>query len=176
MLSDMRVAGERARVLVTVKATPQPSEKYGDTSCVAGIRLDEAQPSWIRLYPIAFRWLDGKSQFHKYDIVELEVRRRDEDTRRESYSPTESSWSVVDKLAPWKPRHAIVSQMEPTTTCDLIHAAEVNHAAPSLGLVYPRDVDRLHFEPHDPWTPDQLAKMQARIDREESALIPMNGS
>ncbi|CAM3719201.1 hypothetical protein E4A47_04460 [Micrococcus flavus] len=30
-----------ARVLITVKATPQPSQKYGDTVCVAGIRLRE---------------------------------------------------------------------------------------------------------------------------------------
>lgn len=87
----MRVEGERARVLITVKATPQPSTSYGDTSCVAGVRIDGDEPSWIRLYPIAFRWLDGDAQFKKYDIVELEVRRKDSDTRRESYSPTHSS-------------------------------------------------------------------------------------
>ena len=88
----MRIEAELARVLVTVKATPQPSEKYGDTSCVAGIRIDGGRAEWIRLYPIAFRWLDGEHQFHKYDVIELEVRRQDSDTRRESHTPAQESW------------------------------------------------------------------------------------
>ncbi|MBW9111959.1 hypothetical protein JNB63_19955 [Microbacterium trichothecenolyticum] len=172
----MRVQGEIAQVLVTVKATPQPSTTYGDTSCVAGIRMDGDKPTWIRLYPIAFRWLDGESQFKKYDVIELEVRRRDSDTRRESYSPTQDSWRVVDNLAPWKPRHAVVGQLEPTTTCELMKDASADGSAPSLGLVYPTDIDRLEFEPHPPWTSDQLTKMQDRIDKESTALIPMSGS
>lgn len=172
----MRVQGETARVLVTVKATPQPSTTYGDTSCVAGIRIDGDEPSWVRLYPIAFRWLDGESQFKKYDVIELEVRRRDADTRRESYSPTQDSWRVVQNLPPWRARHALVGRLEPTTTCQLMKAASADGSAPSLGLVYPTDIDRLEFEPHPAWKPEQLAKMQARIDKESSALIPMSGS
>ncbi len=168
----MRVQGERARVLVTVKATPQPSEKYGDTSCVAGIRLDGGHPTWIRLYPIAFRWLDGASQFRKYDIIDLEVRRRDADTRRESYSPTQDSWTVVDHLPPWKARHEIVAAMEPTSTCGLIRAARTDVSATSLGLVYPRSLDGLVFEPHGSWSSEQITKMRSRMEREASALVP----
>lgn len=162
-------------MLITVKATPQPSTNYGDTSCVAGVRIDGDEPSWIRLYPIAFRWLDGDAQFKKYDVIELEVRRKDSDTRRESYSPTQDSWTVIANLPPWKPRHKIIGQLEPTTTCGLMRAADADGSAPSLGLVYPADVDRLEFEHHPKWTPEQLAKMQARIDMESSALIPMSG-
>lgn len=172
----MRVQGERAQVLITVKATPQPSSNYGDTSCVAGIRIDGDEPSWIRLYPIAFRWLDGDSQFKKYDVIELEVRRKDSDARRESYSPTQDSWQVLQNLPPWKLRHAVVGKLDPTTTCELMKAASADGSAPSLGLVYPSDIDRLEFEPHPKWTPEQIAKMQARIDKESSALIPMSGS
>lgn len=163
-------------MLITVKATPQPSTSYGDTSCVAGIRIDGDMPSWIRLYPIAFRWLDGDSQFRKYDVIELEVRRKDSDTRRESYSPTQDSWRVLQNLPPWKDRHAVVGQLDPTTTCELMSAASADGSAPSLGLVYPADIDRLEFERHPSWKPEQLAKMQARIDKESSALIPMSGS
>ena len=172
----MRVRGERARVLVTVKATPQPSEKYGDTSCIAGIRLDGDKPTWIRLYPMAFRWLDGAAQFNKYDVIELEVRRRDADTRRESYSPTEESWTVVEHLPPWKRRHEVLGQMERTSTCELARAAAADTSAQSLGLVYPADVGPLQFEPHPEWTSEQIAKMRARIERESSALIPMSGT
>ena len=44
--------GEVKNVLVTVKAYPNLSRKYGETVCVAGIDLDSKQ--WIRLYPIPF--------------------------------------------------------------------------------------------------------------------------
>lgn len=172
----MRVEGEQAQVLVTVKATPQPSASYGDTSCVAGVRIDGDEPTWIRLYPIAFRWLDGESQFAKYDVIELEVRRRDSDTRRESYSPAQDSWHKINHLRPGKSRHQVIGRLPVTTTCELMGAASADPAATSLGLVYPADVDRLEFEPHPKWTPEQLAKMQSRIDQESAALIPMSGS
>ncbi|MFV4912726.1 hypothetical protein PFZ49_03985 [Microbacterium lacticum] len=172
----MRVEGERAQVLVTVKATPQPSASYGDTSCVAGVRIDGDEPTWIRLYPIAFRWLDGESQFAKYDVIELEVRRRDSDTRKESYSPAQDSWHKINHLRPGKSRHQVIGRLPVTTTCELMSAASADPAAKSLGLVYPTDVDRLEFEPHPKWTPEQLAKMQDRILKESTALIPMSGS
>ena len=167
---------ERAQVLVTVKATPQPSASYGDTSCVAGVRIDGDEPTWIRLYPIAFRWLDGESQFAKYDVIELEVRRRDSDTRKESYSPAQDSWHKINHLRPGKSRHQVIGRLPVTTTCELMSAASADPAAKSLGLVYPTDVDRLEFEPHPKWTPEQLAKMQDRILKESTALIPMSGS
>lgn len=172
----MRVEGERAQVLVTVKATPQPSASYGDTSCVAGVRIDGDEPTWIRLYPIAFRWLDGESQFAKYDVIELEVRRRDSDTRKESYSPAQDSWHKINHLRPGKSRHQVIGRLPVTTTCELMSAASADPSSTSLGLVYPADVDRLEFEPHPKWTPEQLAKMQDRILKESTALIPMSGA
>lgn len=39
-----------ARVLITVKTAPVPSTTLGDTVCVAGIRLTDDGPEWIRLY------------------------------------------------------------------------------------------------------------------------------
>ncbi|MDQ2710039.1 MAG: hypothetical protein M3Z25_21535 [Actinomycetota bacterium] len=44
---------EPMRVLVTVKAYPQPSRSYGETVCVAGVRIDTPTPSWTRLHPVA---------------------------------------------------------------------------------------------------------------------------
>lgn len=168
----MRIDAERARVLITVKATPQPSEKYGDTVCVAGIRLDGRTPHWIRLYPIAFRYLGDDAQFAKYDIIELNVRRRDGDSRSESYTPEEGSWRKVGHFPPWALRHEVMRDVAPTTTCELAREAGLNHRAPSLGLVYPREVLGLKFSPHTPWDAAQIRKMTSRIDREESALIP----
>ncbi|WP_141651225.1 hypothetical protein [Microbacterium sp. 3J1] len=168
----MRIEAERARVLITVKATPQPSEKYGDTVCVAGVRLDGPTPTWIRLYPIAFRYLGDDAQFAKYDIIELDVRRRDGDSRRESFTPALGSWQKVGHLPPWRDRHEVLRDLEPTTTCRLMRAAERDHRAPSLGLVFPKEFRGLEFSPHQPWSDEQVRKMAARIEKESSALIP----
>jgi hypothetical protein len=158
----MRVVAETATVLVTVKATPSPSTSYGDTVCVAGLRLDGGRPSWIRLYPIAFRWLDDAAQFKKYDVIEVEVRRRDKDTRHESYSPTEDSIRVVRHLEPWAPRHEILQHVATTTTCELAAAGSERDDAPSLGLVRVAEKPTVTFEPHDPWNEDQIRKMAQR--------------
>jgi hypothetical protein len=53
------------RVVITVKAAPNPSERYGETVCVAGLRLDSDHGGWVRLYPINFRELDDDSSFKK---------------------------------------------------------------------------------------------------------------
>lgn len=64
----------KLRVLITVKAAPNPSATYGETVCVAGLSADPSFPGWIRLYPINFRDLDSNDQFAKYDIVEVQTR------------------------------------------------------------------------------------------------------
>ena len=98
------------------------------------------------------------------------------DTRKESYSPAQDSWHKINHLRPGKSRHQVIGRLPVTTTCELMSAASADPAAKSLGLVYPTDVDRLEFEPHPKWTPEQLAKMQDRILKESTALIPMSGS
>jgi hypothetical protein len=133
-LSAMRINAETAQVLITVKTTPMPSTKYGDTVCVAGLRIDRGSPEWVRLYPIAFRWLDVAAQFRKYDIVEVEIRRRDGDSRPESFSPTEDSIRVLDHLKDWKARQPIMGKVPRTSTC-VLRAAAKRHDAPSLGMV-----------------------------------------
>src|ERR1039457_4035592 len=77
----------RLRVLITVKAAPNPSERYGETVCVAGIRLDPESSGWVRLYPINFRELDDDSSFKKYDIVSVDARPSRGDPRGESWRP-----------------------------------------------------------------------------------------
>jgi hypothetical protein len=59
------------KVLVTVKAYPNPSKKYGETVCVAGIDLGTGK--WIRLYPIQYRDLEDEKKFKKYSIIEIKA-------------------------------------------------------------------------------------------------------
>lgn len=64
---------EQARVLVTVKAYPNPSQSYGKTVCVAGVRVDTPSPEWVRLYPVAFRDMAYEDRFKKYQLVDLRL-------------------------------------------------------------------------------------------------------
>jgi hypothetical protein len=70
-LKAPRRGEETAEVMVTVKTYPNPSETYGETVCVAGIRLDRGRPEWIRLYPVKFRNAGFDSTFKKYEIIRV---------------------------------------------------------------------------------------------------------
>jgi hypothetical protein len=100
-------AGDQAvtlKVLITVKAAPNPSEKYGETVCVAGLSLDPCRSGWVRLYPINFRELGGNETFKKYDIVSVQVVPARQDSRRESWRPQMHTLKVTGHLNPWAPR------------------------------------------------------------------------
>lgn len=162
--SAMKVTAERATVLITVKTSPQPSTKYKDTVCTAGVRLDGEVPQWIRLYPIPFRHLDTELQFKKYDVIELEIRRRYEDSRIESYSPDWSSVRFVEHFDPWERRVDALRGLPVTNTCALSAAAKVNHAAPSLGLGGVAEVMGLEFRPHPGWNDKQKAILSRALE------------
>lgn len=166
----MRVVGELARVLITVKTTPMPSAKYGDTVCVAGLRVDRETPEWVRLYPIAFRWLDASAQFAKYDLIDVEIRRRDGDSRPESYSPTEDSIRVVDHLKDWKARQPILGKVPRTSTCEL-RAAAVRHDAPSLGMVPVGRLLGVTWAAHPGWTAAEEEKIANSLDQSRLSLF-----
>jgi hypothetical protein len=74
----------RERILITVKTYPTLSRKHGETVCTAGIRPDG---SWIRLYPVPFRRLDQKEQYHKFDWIECDVAASRKDIRPETRHP-----------------------------------------------------------------------------------------
>jgi hypothetical protein len=57
-VSEVARAGsltKQIRLVVTVKSYPQPSSRYHESVCVAGIRRDTRDPQWVRLYPVQFR-------------------------------------------------------------------------------------------------------------------------
>jgi hypothetical protein len=55
----------------TALTYPNPSEKYLETVCVAGVRLDRGQPEWIRPYPVRFRNEDFDRTSKKYDPIQV---------------------------------------------------------------------------------------------------------
>ncbi|MGH3499359.1 MAG: hypothetical protein ACRDQA_00425 [Nocardioidaceae bacterium] len=160
-------AGDRwewMRVLITVKAAPNPSAGYGETVCVAGLRLDDLDARWIRLYPINFRELDHGTQFQKYNIISLRAKPARPDTRVESWKPDWGSITVEGNLAGWERRRPHIEPLIDDSMCDLLDAVRVDPTARSLAAIRPRSVLDLDIRAHPGWT----AADQAKIDRATS--------
>lgn len=156
---------QRLRVLITVKAAPNPSANYGETVCVAGIRADLARPGWVRLYPINFRYLGEEESFTKYDIVEVDAVPARQDQRRESWRPRMQTLVKVAHLEPWKPRQAWLDPYVEGSMCRINNAAREYRDAPSLALVRPREVDALVVKPHPGWSKTEQEKIDAYVNQ-----------
>ena len=74
----------QAKVFITVKTYPQPSRSYGELVCTAGLLNGE---QWVRIYPVPFRFLQDNQQYPKYSWITLDLKRRTQDFRPESYRP-----------------------------------------------------------------------------------------
>jgi hypothetical protein len=151
---------ETIRLIVTVKAYPAASVKYGEAVCVAGIRTDTESPEWVRLYPVEFRELPIYRRFSKWDEIELHVG-PSSDSRPESRRPDTSSIKVVRRLGTgrgWAERWPFVAPILEESMCDI--ARRQREARTSLGAFRPSQVDAVTVdrEPDD-WSPAQLAHL-----------------
>jgi hypothetical protein len=151
---------ERARVLITVKASPEPSTSYGDTVCVAGIRLDREQPEWIRLYPVPFRYLEAEQKFKKYDILTMDIVKATKDPRRESHTPARSSIQF-DSHLPVNQRANVVLPLVDRSMCEVVKDLDTDINGPSLAIVRARQIVRMVVEPHPGWTDDEKRRIAA---------------
>jgi hypothetical protein len=69
-------------LLILAKTYPIPSKQRRETTCVAAINKSG---ELRRLYPIPFRFLDGNSQFNKWQWIQANIERDISDRRPESY-------------------------------------------------------------------------------------------
>ncbi|WBB79745.1 hypothetical protein O7606_27060 [Micromonospora sp. WMMD882] len=141
----------RLQLLITVKAAPNPSEKYGETVCVAGLRTDVLKPTWVRLYPINFRHLDSNEAFKKYDIVSVDAKPARQDQRRESWKPIMDRIQKERHLDGWRSRQPLLEPAVEDSMCRLNREAQDHADAQSLALVRPREVRALKVTPHHGW-------------------------
>ena len=125
----MLTSKQNARVTILVKALPQPSKKYGETVCCAGIT---AEGQWKRLYPVRFRHLQGAQSFARWDWVDFTYGKPKHDARKESCSVHEESINVTGKLAE-KERTGFLNRI---VLGSAIQAAELGY---SLALIRPRN-------------------------------------
>lgn len=94
-----------ARVAILVKALPQPSKRYGETVCCAGITIGRELK---RLFPIRFRHLEGSHSFSRWDWVDFRFDLPTHDRRPESCHVHEESIVVGGKV-PTKERSHLLN-------------------------------------------------------------------
>ena len=152
---------ERLKLLIVVKAAPNPSQAHGETVCVAALRLDLEKNQWVRLYPINFRALENPQVFRKYDIVTLEAKPAPADPRYESWRPVMPTLQTVGHLDSWKKRVPWIADHIEDSMCDLLAAIRADPPARSLAAIRPRHIDGLDIELHPGWTPEEQAKIDA---------------
>ena len=85
----------QSRVIILVKASPQPSKKHQETVCCAGLQEDG---TWKRLFPIRFRRLSGEKALRRWDVVSFSYSLPRDDPRTESCRVHEETLRVESRL------------------------------------------------------------------------------
>lgn len=141
----------RKRVLILVKTYPNPSEKHREIVCTAGLDLHTNQ--LIRLYPIPFRMLASNKQFHKWQFIEIDVRKATHDDRRESYEVRDDSIEPGEVIGTegdgWQRRWEYVKSLISASLEDVDRLPEDER--PSLAIIKPSNASmeiRPHKNPH----------------------------
>jgi hypothetical protein len=150
-----------------IKAMPNPSQKYGETVCCAGVTPDGM---WKRLYPVRFRQMDTK--FQRWDWVEFKYRRPRGDTRPESCHVFEDTLRVDGKLNGDAPRARLLNPLiSPSTEDAAARGLSLTLVRPSHAHFHYRkkaqavvDAERLGYQ--------RVSKQTSFLDEELDALEP----
>jgi len=133
---------KKKKVLLTVKAYPEPSSRYGETVCTAGITSDG---EWIRMYPIPMRLFRYPHSIPRYSWIEVECKKAtgEKFDRKESFKIRPNTLKIVDdsltkKPVDWKERNEIILPLLSESVEQLKEAFEKDKT--SLGLVKPETV------------------------------------
>jgi hypothetical protein len=135
-------------VLVLVKAYPTPSQKYSESVCVAGLRIDTPSPTWVRLYPVCYRDLPHSQQFKKYAVIRLQAIQRREDSRPESFTPIVETITEIDYLdatESWKKRIPYIERVKVASMCELYRLQQT--VGTSLGAFRPAEITGCEITP-----------------------------
>ncbi len=155
----MSVTPIYCRVTILVKALPQPSKRYGETVCCAGVTPDGL---WKRLYPIRYRHLAGESAFSRWDIVRFRYRLPKQDRRPESCSVEEDSIEIVGEM----PRKERSKLLDPLIVPSIDEAVRRDQ---SLALIRPRQ-PRFFYKPKTAGALIEEREAYAKAARQGSLL------
>jgi hypothetical protein len=149
----------RISLLVTVKAYPAVSQKYGEAVCVAGIRTDTDEPEWVRLFPVPFRDLPFSQRFKKYQHITVEASKHNHDLRPETYRPnldTLETGELLDSKLGWAKRWPFIEPVIVDSMCEVLRQQKLDKT--SLAAFRPGEVIDLLIDGEDAsWSPEKEA-------------------
>ena len=141
---------EKKDILIVVKTYPEISAKYTETVCTAGILAETKTP--VRLYPIRFRYLEGKQQFSKYQWIKADIDKATVDPRPESYNIDPNSIELGDIIPAgksWEERCSwLLNENTVFPSIEALRAAQKKNGT-SLGIVKPKTVTRVIIRERD---------------------------
>jgi hypothetical protein len=151
--------GERIKVLITVKAYPSASVKYGEAVCVAGVRTGTDAPRWVRLYPVQYRDLPIDKRFGKYEEIGIDASNSN-DSRPESVRPDCSTIELLRKVPTgkdrqWTERRRYVEPLLVESMCAALAGQQATGR--SLAAFCPGRVLEVAAEPETTWDEKQLS-------------------
>jgi hypothetical protein len=161
---------ERTRILILVKTYPTLSKKYSELVCTAGIREDG---SWIRIYPIPYRFLEIEQKYKKYQWIEADILRNHSDKRPESYKLVNSNniklLETIDTKNQWQQRKEIILGKVKIfeNIKEIIHLANEKNEL-SLALFKPTRIkDFIIEEEERDWPKDRIEKIMNNFNQQD---------
>jgi len=136
MYNEASLGIHRIKVLILVKTYPVLSQTYGELVCTAGLT---STGKWIRLYPLPFRLLSNDKQFSKYQWIEVDVQRKEDDFRPESYRIVNTETIVllntIDTAHLWRERKKFLYK-HLSVHCNISQLIESAQKENSLSLAF----------------------------------------
>ncbi|MEU8116554.1 hypothetical protein [Micromonospora sp. NPDC048947] len=153
------------RLLITVKAAPNPSARYGETVCVGALGMDPPWTGWIRLYPVHYRDLDDEGKFHKYDIIHVDALPASQDQRRESWKPIVDTITTERHIASRQSRRNLLDPLVEDSMCWLNKQARDDRSARSIALIRVADISSLQVKRHPGWSAEDRKKIAGYLNQ-----------
>lgn len=152
-------------LILMVKTYPQPSKRYQNLVCSAGITDDGR---WLRLYPIRFEQFIGDYGIEKHDVLRLKIEKNRSDDRKESYKVLDilKTISKGKDMTPYKV-HDWVQKVGIDPSMDELKRRYKDDFT-SIGIIKPKIVEDLVSEKPISEEDVQIAKdIQMTLDGEK---------
>lgn len=149
------------RILILCKTYPSPSEKYAETSCVAGLTQSGEM---IRLYPVPFRLIRDNQKFKKWQWISAQIRKATKDHRPESHTISVDTITLESKPIStkndWAGRRTELNKLLLFKDFNALEAARKSQGN-TLALLRPSRIDRLEITKagSTDWTEEELRKL-----------------
>ena len=161
----------KKKVLITVTTYPLPSRSYDELVCTAGV-LENG--NWIRIYPVPLSFLldlkgSGKVNNVKYTWIELELTKRTDDFRPESFSPQHYDFrdlklhNRLDTKSNWQLRKDICLQKVYTNLTQLIEDSKAPSNI-SLASFKPTEITGFEIEEDEREWKDEWKELRKQGD------------